>query len=484
MSVKVRDAGLNIDQDFLLPVSVRDWLPQDHLAFFVVDAVSQLDVTEFDRGRRLDGWGGASYDPRSMLGVVMYGYMTGVLSSRQLERQCHDSVAFRVAGRGITPDHTTIARFRAGHDHAFTSVFAQVVGLCCQAGLVDMSLIAVDGTKIGANASPAQSRTAEELAAMLVAAAERVDMIEDDQEQDGPPVSPPDPGLATPGPQRLVRIKQALADLNREHADAAHDHARVEADQAARRAEGRPVMGRPARHETVESRHRANITDPDSRVMHTAQHTFIPGYNAQIAVVASQVVVAADVFQNGNDFRLLAPMIDQARNTYQQASGASAGPLTVVADAGYYTAANASIEDTTAWIPAGNHSTPGHSVDEVAAQNDRRLAAARRFNAGVIDARQASIEAGVSRARFYQIASKLRKNNNQISPRDEMDQRMATPEGKALYRRRCVMVEPVFAHIKHNLGIRHFLRRGLHAVKQEFLIIVTAGNLLKAWRAA
>jgi len=484
MSVKVRDAGLSLDQDFLLPVSIRDWLPKDHLAFFVVDAVSQLDLSTFDQGRRVDGWGGASYDPRSMVGVIMYGYMTGVVSSRQLENRCHDSMAFRVAGRGITPDHTTIARFRAGHEQGFISVFTQVLGLCHRAGLVDMSLIAVDGTKIGANASPAQSRTAEELAAMLIAAAEQADTVDDEQEQASPPAPPPDPGLAIPGPDRIRRIKQALTDLDREHAEAEQAHAHVEAEQAARLADGKPVMGRPARDSVVESRQRANITDPDSRIMRTAQHTFIPGYNAQIAVVASQVVVAADVFQNGNDFRLLAPMIDQTRDNYQHVSATPAGPLTVVADAGYYTADNAQIDQTTTWIPAGNQSTPGHNVDQVAAQRIREHTAAHRYNTGVVDGRHASIEAGVSHPRFYRLAADLKNNNDHISPRDAMDLRMATPEGKTLYRRRCVMVEPVFAHIKHNLGIRHFLQRGLHAVKQEFLIIVTAGNLLKAWRAA
>jgi hypothetical protein len=360
------------------------------------------------------------------------------------------------------------------------SVFTQVVGVCCRAGLVDMSLIAVDGTKIGANASPAQSRTADQLAAMLVAAADTIDAAEDAQEHDSPPSPPPDPGLATPGPQRIRRITQALADLDREQAEATDPHTRVRA----RAADGKPLAGHLSQREASRSRRRANITDPDSRIMHTAHHTFIPGYNAQVAVVASQVVVAADVFQSGNDFHLLAPMVTQTRDNYHHASGTPTGRLTVVADAGYYSEANASIEDTTAWIPAGNTSIPGHSQDEVAARQDRRLTAARRFNTGVITARQASIEAGVSRSRLYQIASKLRQNNNHLSPRDAMDQRMATPEGKTLYRRRCVMVEPVFAQIKHNLGIRHFLRRGLHAVKQEFLIIVTAANLLKAWRAA
>ena len=261
MSVKVRDAGLSVDQDFLLPVSVRDWLPKDHLAFFVVDVVSQLDLAGFDHGRRLDGWGGASYDPRSMLGVIMYGYMTGVVSSRQLERQCHDSIAFRVAGGGITPDHTTIARFRAGHEHAFISVFTQVVGLCCRAGLVDMSLIAVDGTKIGANASPAQSRTADQLAAMLVAAADTIDAAEDAQEHDSPPVPPPDPGLAAPGPGRVRRITQALADLDREQAETTNPGVRVRA----RAADGKPLAGHLSRREASRSRRRANITDPDSR---------------------------------------------------------------------------------------------------------------------------------------------------------------------------------------------------------------------------
>jgi len=508
VAFKLRTPAYGLDQDMLLPVSMREWLPADHVAYFIVDTLSGMDLSSFEAGKRIDGWGGASYPASSMVAVLMYGYMQGVLSSRQIERKCWEDVGFRVVAQGVFPDHTTICRFRANHEHGFRTVFTQVLQLCHRAGLVDLRFVAVDGTKIKANASIEQSFTAEELAGMLTKLAGDIDAEEDDFERRCPKPAPVDPGLAAPGRDRVSRIKQGLADLERE---AAGKTAAGKRAPEARPCETRPADSQPGEgvgtgeEEPVcgdppagppqtggsgpgktgvgKTRSKANVTDPESRIMRTKKE-FIQGYNAQVAAVASQVVVAVEVFQNPADTTLLKTTVGQARMNLTAATGDDPGHLTVVADAGYYSTANTTIEGTTTWIPAGSQFKQQRNIDVNAVVQDRKYQAATRYNQGLVTARQAALEADVSRNHLYQIASRLRRQpTGEPSPLQAMAARMATVEGKALYKQRSSTIEPVFAQIKHNRGIRQLTRRGLRAANQEFLLIVTAGNLLKAFKA-
>jgi transposase len=425
-----------------------------------------MDLSLFEVGKRRDGLGGASYQTSSMVGILMYGYMQGVLSSRVIERKCFEDVGFRVVTQGAFPDHTTICRFRSNHGEAFQAVFTQVLKLCHVAGLIDMSMIAVDGTKIQANASIERSYTPEVLARLLTEAAETIDAEQDQLEQSTPTQNPPDPGLGAPGHDRPARIRQALADLAREAAE----------KEEINRAKPGVTPQKP--------RTKANVTDPDSRIMKT-KHNYIQGYNAQIVVVESQVVVGVDVFQSPADVTLLIPMINQVRRNIETVSGQDPGHLNVVADAGYYSGANATIANTTSWIPARAHFKQTRQAETHAGQQTRRVQAATRYNQGLINGAQAAIEAGTTRNHLYQIASRLRQQFHQEpNPLQTMALRMITSQGKALYRRRCSTVEPVFGHIKHNLGIRQLIRRGLHAARQELILITAAGNLKKAWQTA
>ena len=170
------------DQAFLLPPDVRDWLPADHLAWFVLDVVDQLDLGPFLKAYRADGHGRAAYEPRMLLAVLLYGYCTGVRSSRQIERRCHEDVAFRVLSGNSTPDHVTIARFRVRHEQALAGLLVQSLRLCAAAGMVRLGLVALDGTKIEANAAAAANRTHAHLQAQvaeLLAKAAEADRAED-----------------------------------------------------------------------------------------------------------------------------------------------------------------------------------------------------------------------------------------------------------------------------------------------------------------
>ena len=155
-------------QLYLLPPSVTDWLPAGHLAFFVLDVVAELDLSPFQASYRDDGRGGAIYEPSMMLAVLLYAYCTGERSSRRIERRLAEDVAYRVLAANQRPDHATLARFRRRHQAAIAELFVQVLGLCVKAGLVDAGVVAIDGTKIAADASFFANRTREELAAEIV----------------------------------------------------------------------------------------------------------------------------------------------------------------------------------------------------------------------------------------------------------------------------------------------------------------------------
>lgn len=175
--------GVDRDQPFLLPPSLTDWLPPDHLAWFVLDAVAELDLSEFVKAYRADGRGGAAHDPSMMAGLLLYAYCTGVVSSRKIEAACQVDVAFRVIAGNLVPDHTTIARFRATHADALAGLFTQVLAMCAEGGLVKVGTIAVDGTKISVSASLDANRTREAIMKQveeLIAAAEAADAGEDE----------------------------------------------------------------------------------------------------------------------------------------------------------------------------------------------------------------------------------------------------------------------------------------------------------------
>ena len=304
MAVNVR-AG-DLDQLLLMPPSVRDWLPEDHLAFFVSDVVAELDLGEFYAAYRVDGRGGAVYDPAMMLSVLLYAYCTGERSSRRIERRLVEDVAYRVLAVNQQPDHATLARFRRRHQDAIAGLFGQVLGLCVTAGLVDAGLVAIDGTKIAADASFFANRGRDDLAAEILAEAETVDAAEDalfgDRRGDELPEE------WTGGRDRRTRIRAALEELD---SQSARDYeTRMEQRAEKEAALGRKLTGpkpsaRPARPAKAR---RANTTDPHSRVIALASRGVLQGYNAQAAATAEQIVVAAEVTATTNDQPHFIPM--------------------------------------------------------------------------------------------------------------------------------------------------------------------------------
>src|SRR5262245_57361316 len=329
------------EQLYLMPPSVADWLPEGHLAFFVLDVVAELDLEAFYASYREDGRGGATYDPAMVLAVLLYAYCTGERSSRRIERRLVEDVAYRVLAANQTPDHATLARFRRRHQDAIAGLFAQVLGLLVKAGLVDAGVVAIDGTKIEADASFFANRTREQLAEEVLAEADRVDADEDERFGDRRGDEMPDEWAG--GRDRRSRIRAALDELDRQ---SSRDYESRMRERAAKEAVAGRKMTGPVPSADAARRaqpRRANATDPHSRIIPTGSRGVLQGYNAQAAATADQVVVAAEVTATTNDQTNFVPMARAAVENLVEA-GHDSGVGTIVADAGYWTAANATTD--------------------------------------------------------------------------------------------------------------------------------------------
>jgi transposase len=478
MAMNVRE--VERDQLFLMPPSVADWLPEGHLAWFVLDVVDELDLHGFYASHREDGRGGASYAPALMLAVLVYAYCTGERSSRRIERRLVEDVAYRVLAANQVPDHATVARFRRRHEDAIAELFTQVLGLCVTAGIVDAGLVAIDGTKISANASQGANRSRRQIVEEILADAEQVDAREDQifGTQRGDEL----PQQWSDRRDRRSRIAEALRQLNEQEGDY---EARLAAREKQVLAGGRPLRGRAPEPNSKRTKKRlANTTDPDSRAMSTAgrgERSFVQGFNAQAAATIDQIVVAAEVTNETNDSRQLRPLV-QAATAELVAAGHDSPVGTFVADAGYWSTANALVETDSEVLIATIKPGVGIS-DPTDPRMVERQAVIKRLDRGEISVRAAAQELGLTPMWVRDLlATRRGKRPDNMGVRTAMDEKLATDEGAANYAKRKQTIEPVFGNIKQNLGYRGFSRRGLGAVQSEWRLICAAHNLLKLRR--
>ena len=462
------------DQLMLMPPSVGDWLPEDHLAWFVLDVIDELDLSGFMTGYRADGRGGAAYHPAVMVALLVYAYSVGERSSRRIERRCVEDVAFRVVAANQAPDHATIARFRATHCEALAGLFGQILALCARAGVLRPALVAVDGTKLAANASADANRTAEQLAALILAEADAADAADDDAEVD---IEMPEP-MRGRGAKRTARLRELLDELEAEAAERSYEaHVARRAEIEART--GRPVRGRPPSPDsaTHKSRCRANVTDPDSRLLKT-KDGYVQGYNAQAVATEDQFVVAAAVTNQAHEAPSFEPMITATKQNLRRA-GERRRVRRVVADAGYWSDDNANMRGVEALIAPGR----ARQLKQIAEADNERSALLERVEAGEVDKADAAAQLAVTRARVNQLLRRRRAGVAE-SLTTTMIAKLDTPKGRRLYKKRAPSIEPVFAQVKHNRGIRTASRRGLAAVDSEWKLICATHNLLKLWRNA
>jgi transposase len=504
-------------QGFLLPPDMAEWLPPGHLVWFLIDAVEELDTSAFHAGRVRVGQGRAGFDPDMLVTLLMYAYANKVRSSRQIERLCVTDVAFRVICAQDVPDHTTIARFRAEHEDGFAELFTRVLVLCAQAGMGRVGVVAIDGTKIAANASLGANRKEEWLreqaakqAAAIVAEAAATDAAEDEEFGDRRGDELPEKFADRSG--RRERIRKALDEIGKQTGQAgrddAADRARVE-EYLARVEAGEAVPGKPpagtdlvrlhaarlaraearlaaagagagagnrearntarrhlrearrdltaaeaaaaagtADREGASARRRrrrgdpapvANTSDPDSRKMSTRCGGIIQGFNAQLAVTDDHLILATALTQDTNDYHCFEPMTNAVITATEHITR-SDQLGTILADAGYWSEHNLTLNGPDRLIAPGKHRDITRDARDRPAQGPPPPEA---------------------------------------TPGEQMQHRIRTPEGHTTYKRRSATVETVIGHLKDQTGLRRFSRRGLKAAASELTLAATVINLLK-----
>jgi transposase len=354
--------------------------------------VAELDVSVFRAAYRLDGRGGAAYDPQMMLAVLIHAYCIGERSSRRMEKRLVEEVAFRVVAANQRPDHATIARFRASHESAIAGLFAQVLAVCARAGLLRPGLIAVDGTKLAANASRDANRSATQIAEQILAEAAATDAAEDAAAVDGDDSGPAREFRGRHG--RRARLRKLLGELKAEAAEKSYEsHMAKRAEIEA--ATGKPIRGRRPSpgSSTHKSRGQANLTDPDSRLLKT-KGGYFQGYNAQAVATTDQFVVAAEVTNCAHDAPAHARMVTAAKQNLRRA-GEQRRVRRVVADAGYWSIENVNLAGVESFIAPGR----ARELPQIADSAQQRAEILDRVEAGEIDTLEASHRLGVTRAR-------------------------------------------------------------------------------------
>jgi transposase len=501
--------GCDRDQSFLLPPDVRDWLPEGHLAWFVLDAVAGMDLSVFYGSYRADGVGRRAYDPAMFVALLLYGYSRGVRSARAIERACWEDVAFKTIAMLETPDHATIARFVERHEAALADLFSQVLGLCAQAGLVRPEVVAIDGTKMAGNASRESNRDFSEIARQIIEEAIATDAAEDElygeargdelpeelrtregraeffrkvreqqaaeQAQDEPQLIPK-PAEQTDGfefdVQRIIANHQGRDGWTREGRRQVEQRRWEQRQPIPRTREDRLLLAAERLEEQRDAKLAANrayedyrtngrakdgrrlgkrpnpwappelpddlvsVSDPDSQRM-KASRGYVQGYNAQAVVDVGQIVLAAEITNNPTDFSNLDPMLTTALLELERV-GVTERPAVALADAGY-------------WNERHFDEVIANKHIEVLVPPDRGGRSEPR--PGWVGGRYAWMRAV-----------------------------LAAEHGKELYRKRMQMIEPVFAHTKHNRGITRFHRRGRIAVRTEWRLLMATHNLTKLHR--
>jgi transposase len=438
----------NPTQSFLLPPSPLEWLPEEHLAYFILDVVRELDISPIHAWYEAEERGQPPYHPSMMVGLLLYAYCVGVPSSRKIEAATHQDVAFRVIAGGAHPDHSRISEFRRIHSSSLQDLFVQVLQLCVKAGLVKLGHVAIDGTKMKASASKHKAmsyeRMKEKEAALRAKVAELLKAAEDADAEEDARYGKGKRGDELPeelrrAKSRLEVIRKARRELEAEAKEQAEAEKKPEDPPPPGEAE-LPEHQIPTEKDGKPTpKAQRNFTEPESRIQ-KAGGDYVQGYNAQAAVDGeAQVIVAEAVTNQPPDAEHLLPMIDQVEANCGQV------PEALSADAGYYSQAN--IQGT---LERGcdPHIPPVRS---------------KHRPAPVV------IHGPLPKATTFQ---------------EEMTRKLATRAGRAIYAKRKIVVEPVFGQIKEVRGFRRFIRRGLEKARAEWSLICTTHNLLKLFRAA
>jgi transposase len=434
------------DQAYLFPPSPRDWLPESDLVYFLLDTVATLDLTPIFAHYERELRGQPPFHPRMMVALLLYCYATGTRSSRRIMKRCQVDIACRVIVGEDVPDFRTISDFRKIHLARLETLFVEVLKLCALAGLAKVGTVALDGTKVKANASrhkamsydrmkAEEARLKQEIAKLL-AEARAADEAEDLQH------GPDRQGDELP--DELARRQSRLAKI-RDAKRLLEERARAEAaEEAARRqAEGKSPPATPPAEAAPDPKDQINFTDPESRIMKASNKGWDQCGNAQAVTNEDQIILAADVTDQANDVRQTVPMVDQTQANLK-AAGVEETIKASLGDAGYYSETNAA-------------ALKQRGIEPYLATE--RL----KHHEKVASAPRGRIPAG-------------------LTAKQRMARKLRTKTGRELYAKRKGMIEPIFGQLKQVLGFRQFSLRGLASMRGEWRLMATVHNLLKLWR--
>jgi transposase len=434
------------DQSYLFPPSPHDWLPEGDLVYFLLDTVATLDLSPIFAHYERELRGQPPFHPRMMVALLLYCYATGTRSSRRIMKRCHIDVACRVIVGEDIPDFRTISDFRKIHLARLETLFVEILKLCALAGLAKVGTIALDGTKVKANASrhkamsydrmkTEETRLKQEIAKLLADAqtADDAEDLEHGPDRHGDEL----PDELARRESRLAKIQQAKKLLE--------ERAKLEASEAAARceAEGKTPPKTPPDEAIPGPKDQINFTDPESRIMKVSNKGWDQCGNAQITTNEHQIILAADVTNHTNDVRQVVPMVDQTQANLDRV-GVKDTIKTMLGDAGYYSEMNA-------------FGLEQRGIDPCLATE--RL----KHNEKVSSAPCGRIPAG-------------------LSAKQKMARKLRTKKGREKYAKRKGMIEPIFGQLKQVLGFRQFSMRGLASMQGEWRLMATVHNLLKLWR--
>lgn len=433
-------------QRFLLPVDMSDWVQDKDMVHLLLDVLDLMDLSAFEAHYRKRGTGAPPFAPSMMVGVLIYAYANGQRSSRKIERLCERDAGFRMIVGDQVPDHSVIARFRKRHRREFEALFVEVLKLCHAAGLVRLGVVALDGTKVRANAALSANRTAkslEEEVAAMVSEAEETDAAEDamfgDERGDEIPADLRD------GSDRPARLRACLDRLRTEaEAQAARQQEKIDARAAEEEATGKRKRGRKPKpaDAMADEEAKANVTDPDSRIM-KSRKGYVQGYNAQAVVTEGQIILAPDVTNQANDVHQLAPMIAKTLAMMEAVTGDEVTLGVGLFDAGYWSEENAATET---------------------AECEYLIATTKDWKQ-----RKAMRDSPPPRGRCPA----------NLTARERMERKLLTKRGRTLYRLRGQTVEPVFGQMKEIQGADAFMMRGGEETKGEWNLHCAAHNFRK-----
>jgi len=430
------------EQVWLFPPSPQDWLPENHLVYFLMDVTGQVDLSPIFAHYEKTPQGQPPYHPRMMLTLLLYSYSIGVHSSRKIMGRCQTDAAFRVIVGNDIPDFRTISDFRKTHLPVMSMLFVEVLRLCAESGLVQVGRLALDGTKVKANASRHKAMSYDRMVqeeerlqneiVELLEQAQKTDEAEDKQhgkDRSGQEI----PDELARRESRLKKIQEAKAALEEQAREKARAHA------AKLEAEGKTPRNDPEEAVPKDKAQR-NFTDPDSKIMKTSNKGFDQCGNAQAVANEQQIIVAADVTNQANDMRQVTPMLEQTQKNLQSA-GVEEQPKEFLADAGYFSEENVKTVESAGMNPF------------IATQ---RL----KHHETIPDAPKG-------------------RTPKHLSAKQRMARKQRTKKGRETYSKRKWMIEPVFGQIKACRHFRNFSLRGLQQMQGEWTLVCLTHNLLK-----